>query len=413
MTLRAVPFISSTSFILFSLAFTNTYAAETSTTVVDSIKNGSAEVSLRYRFENVDQEGLANNADASTLKTRFIYTTAAHEYFKAQLEVDNVSVLGGDSHNDTTNGLASYPVVADPEGTDINQAWVAYTGIEGNSFKLGRQRVNFDNQRFVGGVGWRQNEQTYDAFAIVNTALADTTVVYSFVSNVNRIFGPKDGAQPAELDTSTHLLNINYTGLSAGTFSAYGYWLDVKDAPGASSSTLGLRFTGEHEWSDVDNLKVLCTAEYAQQSDYGDNPSNYDVDYYLFEAGVKVEAVTAKLGWEVLEGNASTAGQSFSTPLATLHKFNGWADKFLATPSAGLEDRYLSLSTKLAGMTFGATYHQFDAQDGPGNWGDEIDLSVAKTLNDKVKLLLKYADYQAEDFAADTQKIWLQAQVSF
>jgi len=64
-------------------------------------------------------------------------------------------------------------------------------------------------------------------------------------------------------------------------------------------------------------------------------------------------------------------------------------------------------------MTFGATYHQFDAQDGPGNWGDEIDLSVAKTLNDKVKLLLKYADYQAEDFAADTQKIWLQAQVSF
>ena len=49
-----------------------------------------------------------------------------------------------------------------------------------------------------------------------------------------------------------------------------------------------------------------------------------------------------KAGYEVLEG-APTGGLAFVTPLATLHKFQGWADKFLATPASGIEDAYIAV----------------------------------------------------------------------
>ena len=41
-------------------------------------------------------------------------------------------------------------------------------------------------------------------------------------------------------------------------------------------------------------------------------------------------ALEFKLGYEELGSNAGLYG--LQTPLATLHAFNGWADKFLVTP---------------------------------------------------------------------------------
>ena len=42
-------------------------------------------------------------------------------------------------------------------------------------------------------------------------------------------------------------------------------------------------------------------------------------------------------GIEYLEGNGTIG---FSTPLATLHKFQGFADVFLTTPASGITDAY-------------------------------------------------------------------------
>lgn len=158
---------------------------------IDAIENGSASVDFRYRYETVDQDNIANTAHASTLRSRFNFTTAVQSDFQAQIEVDNVAVIGGDNHNDSHNGVTDHPVVADPEGTEINQAWLAYSGIEKTQVKYGRQRINHNNQRFIGGVGWRQNEQTYDGLTISNQWFENIYLSYGYINNINRIFGPQ------------------------------------------------------------------------------------------------------------------------------------------------------------------------------------------------------------------------------
>ena len=52
--------------------------------------------------------------------------------------------------------MTNYPVVADPEGTDLNQFYVQYAAPAGTTVRLGRQRIKLDTERFVGSVAWRQ-----------------------------------------------------------------------------------------------------------------------------------------------------------------------------------------------------------------------------------------------------------------
>ncbi len=47
---------------------------------------------------------------------------------------------------------------------------------------------------------------------------------------------------------------------------------------------------------------------------------------------------TLGVGYELLGSDDGVA--AFQTPLATLHKFNGFADQFLVTPAGGLQDIY-------------------------------------------------------------------------
>src|SRR3546814_12023345 len=61
----------------------------------------------------------------------------------------------------------------------------------------------------------------------------------------------------------------------------------------------------------------------------------------------------ATLDWQTfsLNGNYEVLGSdagvfAFQTPLATLHKFQGWADLFLTTPSAGVRDLNFTLTKK-------------------------------------------------------------------
>lgn len=376
--------------------------------VTAALSEGKASLDLRYRYETVDQKGVTEDAKASTLRTRLNYTTGDFGDFSAFIEFDDVTALGDVKYNDAT-GLATaetaYPVVADPEGTEVNQANITYKGIEDTTIKLGRQRVIFDNARFIGNVGWRQNEQTYDALAVINKSLADTTIVYGYVSNVNRIFG--EASSKGDIDTKTHLLNVSYSGLDAGKITAYGYFLDLIDSPAASNSTIGARFSGGTDVSE--GVKALYTVEYATQSDYKQGASTIDADYTLLELGAKVKGVTAKIGVETLGADTS----AFSTPLATAHAFNGWADKFLGTPANGLEDTYVSLSGKVSGVKLVGVYHDYSADKGGASYGDEINLLAVKKFGKNYKGLVKYASYSADTHATDTDKVWLMAQATF
>lgn len=361
-----------------------------------ALTGGDVKVDFRYRYENVDQDNALDDAHASTLRSRLTYTTKKWSNFQAQVEVDDVSVIGNENHNDTLNGMTDHSVVADPEDTQVNQAWVAYTGISDTTVKAGRQRILLDNQRFVGGVGWRQNEQTYNGVVFLNQSLPDTTIALVHVSDVYGIRGTK-------FDTDTNIANISYKGLPFGTLTGYAYLI------GDVSDTYGIRLAGN---PDMDGWKLHYELEWAtQEDDDAALAGQYDADYTHLVLGATVSGVTVKLGQEVQE---SDNGNSFKTPLGTNHKFGGWADQFLATPGDGLEDSYLSVSGKVAGFKVTAVYHEFEADTGSNDYGDEIDIAIAKKVAKNTTLLLKYADYSAEDGGrVDTQKLWLQAQVKF
>ena len=415
------PMIRKGLVIFFALACNLTAGISTATedtkkpaaNLSEAVGNGSVKFQFRYRFENVDQDNSLKDADASTLKSRITFQSREFKKFTFLAEVDDVTAIGNDGYYSLRNDEAGQrSVVADPEGTEINQVWLAYSGFENTNVKAGRQRINLDNQRFVGGVAWRQNEQTFDGGSISNTSLKNMTLTYAYIDDVNRIFGPDSaapGQPPEELDSATHLVNAKYTGLEIGTLSAYAYLMDFDNAAALSNKTLGVRLVGKRKVQD--DLVALYTFEYALQDDYGDNVS-YDADYYLLEGGVKAQDVTVKLGYEVLEGDPES-GRAFSTPLATLHKFQGWTDQFLSTPATGVEDFYALVSLQAYGATFTAVYHDFSADQGGSNYGDEVNFAVGKKFGKRVKGLFKYGSYNADDRGVDTDKLWLQVTVSF
>lgn len=378
------------------------FAPQAQSDLAQALSEGSVDLSFRLRYEDVNWEGLAN-ADAFTLRSRLTYTSGSLNGFGMKLEMDDVTELAKVDYRTAENDTA-YPgtvIIPDPEGTEVNQAFVSYTG--GTTLvKLGRQRILLDNQRFVGGVGWRQNEQTYDALSVTGQPLADTDFFYAYVDNVNRIFGEQNPI--GDHRQSTHLLNAKYSGLSVGNLTGYAYLIDNESAPALSSDTFGARWLGKV------NEQLSYTLEYATQSDAGDNPISYSADYWLAEAAGSLGAVNLKVGYEVLGSDDGVAG--FATPLATLHAFQGWTDRFLSTPANGINDLYASVGGQLSGVNLSLAYHDLSADEGDMSYGQEIGFSAAKKIG-AFKLLLKYANYQADDFGSDTRKLWLMAEADF
>lgn len=376
----------------------------------DALTKGKTSLDLRYRFELVSQDGKEKDAAASTFRLRLGYTTGKFYDFNLHAEMETIQAIGRVNYDSTDNSKVEYPIVADAEDTELNQLFLDYTGVPNTVFRLGRQRIKIDNDRFIGNVGWRQNEQTYDAFQIINTSISNLTVTLAYITNVNRIFGEHHSTL-SDINMNTGILNFRYDFL-LGSLSAYGYFLDNKDSPAGSHRTLGLRFTGSHNFSG--STKALYTLEHAVQNEYKNGVDLIGASYYLVELGLAWNNLTVKGGYEVL-GSEGIIG--FATPLATLHAFNGWADKFLSTPREGLIDLYFQLDYKLKArgrpLVLRMVYHEFDSDHAGISYGTEIDFQLLYTLGKNSSLILKYAGYSADEFASNTTKFWTGFQYKF
>jgi len=405
---------------LSSFAFAPT-TAQAEDAFMEALTGGKVSFSARARYEAVDDGNpLTKDADAYTLRTTLGYKTGAFHGFSGFVEFEDVSHLGSDKFNAAgTNGEPGYAIVADPEGTEVNQAYLAYNAFD-TTFKFGRQIITYREapfHRYIGTVGWRQNWQTFDAFSIVNKSLPNTTLSYAYLDEVHTIFG-EDKTDPAALindgDTAmdSHLFNIQYTGLPIGALEGYAYLLDYEDSADDSAfsrATYGLRLAGAQPVNEA--FKVVYTAEYATQDDYADGEMDQQ-DYYLLELGGKYKGWLLKLSHEVQEGDGT---YSFRTPLGTNHAFQGWADKFLATPVQGLEDTYVTLVGDVFGAKLVAQYHNFETDEDSLDAGDEFDIMLQKTFKQHYTLGVKYADYNADDEfgGTDTEKFWLWGEVKF
>lgn len=365
----------------------------------------------RLRFETVDQTGFADTANALTLRSRIGVDSGPGHDFRFLIEAENILHLI-DDFNSTTNGKAGYPVVADPEETELNRAQIAYTGLEDTTVTLGRQRVILGDARYVGNVGFRQNEQTFDALRITNQSFENLTLNYLYLDRASRIFG--DDHPAGEWDLDAHLVAAEFI-TRAGTLSGFTHLIDNQDAAAMSLATYGIRWQGQIAREGQPSFAYF--AEYAHQTDYGNNPGSFDLGLFRAQASVAHDGLSAALGIENLEGNGV---RGFATPLATLHAYQGWADVFLGTPATGLRDLYVRGGWTASEPPFGQglsaalVYHSFDAQSGGGDLGSEWDAVLTSRLTDTIALELKGAFYNGPTGGpADRSKIWLALTVSY
>jgi len=401
-TIRKTVLLLGVLVVAAALALPAAAADEEPANLGEALTHGKAMVNLRYRFESVDDDNFADNGLASTLRAALGYSTREWKGFSITAEIQSVLDLGYENrHNDKGagdhwNGVTDYPVIADPSVTNFYQGFLSWKFSGTYQLKFGRQPILLDNVRFVGNVGWRQLHQSFDALRFSTGAIPHVTLDYAYVWNQNRIFGDSK-------KMNTHLLNLRGKLAKHNTLKGYGYLVDYDSEAmwGLSTLTLGVHDEG---FVPFDAWKLLYDAEIAKQSDAGDNPGNVDAWYYRGVVGAGIGGFTVKLAYEVLEGEPGKG--AFTTPLATLHAWNGWADMFLKTPANGLEDFYLNLTYKTGGWKVAAIYHDFSANTGGAHYGTELDLVASWKSGWKQVFALKAALYDADEYARDVTKLW-------
>lgn len=382
------------SVILAALANAGASAQET--------PGGEWSLDTRLRYEAVSQDGL-RDADALTFRARLGYETPSFRGFTGLIELEGVADLAGD-YNDTVNGRAAFAVVPDPEAFELNRLQLSWAGSQGRRVTVGRQRIVLGNSRFVGNVGFRQNEQTFDALRIEARAADGINLTYLYLDRVRRVFG--DDSPQGEWRSDSHVAAAEAE-TPIGKLGAYALLLDFQNAPAQSSQTYGLRWTREWRWGEA---TPRLTLEAARQREYRGDSAAFELDYALAEASVRRGAFSATLGGERLEGNGA---RGFSTPLATLHAFQGWADVFLTTPPDGVRDLYAAFSYSTAGphgrpVSLTLAGHDFSDDDGATAFGRELDAAARFAIDDRVSLEFKAAGFESDDARfADRSKLWI------
>ena len=398
---------------------------------------------VRLRYEWVDQDKApgattpSTTANALLLRSRLGFETGKAWNTSLLMEGEFVMQLEDDYRFDNAvPGYTKYPIVADPEAYELNRFQLTNTSITNTTITLGRQRINLDDQRFVGNVGWRMNEQTYDALRVVNKQLGNKlTLDFTYSNRVNRIYGPDSpqGVYKGDFEFS----NVSYQ-FGLGKLTVFDYMLNFSRLPNShfpglaaaaanpldparvSTHTWGGRFAGS---KPAGKIKLTYAGSYAKQTSYGSNLSarRYDNDYYLGELSGTFRQWTLGGGIERLSGDGT---RGFSTPLATLHKFQGWVDKFLTTPDKGVKDTYTTGTYAIKGVgpfeTIAATamYHDYYSTRGNVSYGHEWNAQVSAKWQ-RFTGLIKYGDYgigkpvqavtgNAATTLTDTKKFWAQ-----
>lgn len=372
--------------------------------LADALKSGRFGIDLRYRWEKTSDDAFELDAVASTLRTALGYRSARFYQFAVMLEFEDVSDLGsGDRHDNggagsLSNGVTDRPLIPDPKGTEVNQVVLRYHGLQQTELVGGRQEINLGNQRFVGAVGWRQNRQSFDAFRVEQGSLPRTKLTYAYLANANSVTG-------ADRRQDSHLLQAAVEAGDRGTLTPYLYRIDFDSASNAafSTRTIGASWEGR---AAAGGWKLPYRLEYARQDDVGDNPGQVDAGYLHVALKAQRERLVLTAGLEVLEGSEEDG--RFTTPLATLHKFNGWADKFALTPVNGLKDLYVSAGLDGSRISAVLVYHDFDAESSGPDHGSEVDCLVSYRMRAGPSFSLSFARFDADSAGSytDADKFW-------
>lgn len=363
-------------------------------------------IDIRTRYELADVDG-TDVSHAWTFRERLGLQTAAWNGFSALVEGEFSQAVVDDYHGGAPGADPFDPAnspILDPETNELNQAYLQYEGFD-TTVRGGRQRMVYDNSAFVGNVGWRQNEQTYDAVSLSNKSIDGLTLNYAWLNQVNRIFGSDADAPLApgfanveDIAASAHLFNASYTGVKGLTLGGYAYIMNFEDVGAWDNNTFGLSAKG-----DVQGITLY--GELAWQDKAG-TAGGEEALYAHVTATKELAAGDTKLGALTLGVEHLDAG--FKTPLATVHAFNGFADVTDAARISGahngLTDFYVAHTIPLVyGIKWTNVLHTMGDNELSGGYGWEYDSVLVKKFGDHFTAIAKLAWFNSEgdDYAAN------------
>jgi hypothetical protein len=406
---------------LAAILWAQAAAAQTASTVApataaptlsDAVAAGKLILEIRPRFEEVEQSGFKQDATGYTVRTHLGWETGAWHGVVGLIELSDVQGIGAERYNTTVNGKTALPTIADPDQARINRAQLTWTATDWLTATVGRQRIQLDDERFIGDVNWRQNEQVFDA-ARADFNFGKLTASYIYIDQVDRVFG-----DTLDWRGNTDLFTAAYAFAGPLKLQAFDYLLDFTTntaaAKAASTATAGVKVSGKLR---ARAFKFAYGATYAQERNYGSNPARYRLDYDEGDLAGTYGVLTIKAKYESLQGDGV---HGFSTPLATIHPLDGWDDVFLTTPAKGLKDASLAVSVRppvklahLFNTELFARYHDFTTETTNRSLGREWDLQATGQITPKLSALLKYADYKGVTGFASRNKTWVGLEYKF
>ncbi len=382
-----------------------------------AVTGGTPNLNVRVRYETVNQHNMADNANGVIARARLGFTTKEWNGLFGKVEFQGVTDIGDDQFNSTKNGRGTYPTIADPSGSHFDQLYIGYAGLPDTVIRYGRQRIVFDNHRFIGDVGFRQQMQTYDGVTLTGTWLPKLKFDYAYLTNVNSFkYSTINGDLTKNVGmNATQLFHLSYAAAHWLKLTGYTYLINfANDAPipplnvaRRDTATYGGRVTGKFSLHPV---KLNYLLEYARQTGYASSPSSVQANYYAAELGASYWRLFGKLDYEVLGGDGNYA---FQTPLATGHAFQGAADQFGTIPAGGVEDFYVTVGGHVEKAKLSAVWHNYNSNDSSvGRYGSEIDLLATRPISKILTAGIAYAYYSADHYSAggpprDVSKAWL------
>lgn len=380
--------------------------------------------SLRYRYEYFSRDQDTDTppgaeSKASTVRLGVILEAKFGAGFAAFADVESVHQLGEDNYNIPTipsQSIPGYPVISDPEGIELNQIHLRWSGPMRAIMKVGVQEIKLNDGRFISDSLWRQNHQSFDAATLTTAPSDDVTVELGHLRRVHRVLGSE--ASNGRTDLLGNFYNLAYV-LPVGVLKTYGVFLDFDTELANSTDTHGLRLEGSQSLGES-NMRLLATLDYARQRDAGSNPNEVDVAYRLLEIGFRLNGLDLVAGQSLLEGKSIT--NKFSTPLA--HPFNGLTELFLTNPSLGadnhgLDARFLRGGGSvpgIEGLTATLVFYDYRSNSGNANYGRELDLDVAWVASRITKGLVvgwRFGQFRADQLFSDALRTSVWASYKF
>jgi hypothetical protein len=366
----------------------------------------------RLRHEHVSQDGLPEDADAVTARVR-AGLQVSEDRWSALGEVQGNLAIVDDYYDGLSGPATRRPQIGDPQNVALYRAQVQYRSA-GATITAGRQRITIGDERFVGNAAFRNNAQTFDAVRAELTPMKGLKADLTYAWGVRTIWGIDGaGARQQAVSGDNVFATLGWAS-PVGAATGFAYLVDHDEVAvqgyRLSSQSYGVRLTGTQP---VGRAKIAYQASWARQFDWHRNPNDYVADYWLADVAVDLEGPRIGAGYEVLGADRGAALTSFQTPLSSVFKFEGWADKFTATPPDGVRDLYASAGwgwkqvRALKAVSLSAVYHRFQSDRLVRHYGDEIDLLAQAKLG-HTTASVRYAAYDADRLLTDTRKLWLQ-----